>query len=329
MTFKLAHIALVYPNVEESGVNVDLLQRANAWLQRRSNAVQDDLLLIGAGFADEPAFKSALKPYGLASASVSVIPPDELNPSDGLALGESVEAIAERWIATHHASAVPIVDWRTLIPEAAYSPEGWWWTGLEAADDAHSDIADIIQQLAPDTFKKQALTWATVLAVAEEFSIELQENEEYVVKMHALALSRWLTGFDAATGNNFYDFSASEALHVCDLDSLRLGFDAGRSHESELSDYFDGSDESEEGLAGACLLVCLDDLMRPISSTLSIALGGDASLFWSLYRSIWPDLKQPTADNVLDLVNLRTADIEDIDRPWSFVTNGWTEFSEE
>lgn len=329
MTFKLAHIALIYQTEVESRVNVDLLKRANSWLQRRSDGFQDDLLLIGAGFADEPAFKLALKPYGLASASVSVIPPDDLDPSDGVALAESVESLSECWIASHHAGAIPIVDWRTLIPEAVYSLEGWWWSGLEAADDAHSDIADIVERLAPDSFKKQARTWATLLALTEGFSADPCEREAYVVTMHALALSRWLTGFDAAADNNFYDFSASDALRACDLDPLRLGFDAGRGHESELSDYFDGDDESGDDLASACLLVCLDDLMRPIRSTLSTSLGGDASLFWTLYRSIWPDLKQPTAENVQDLMNLHTVDIEDIDGALNFVTNGWTDFSEE
>jgi hypothetical protein len=67
MPFKLSLIALVYPYAtSDSSFNVALLQRANAWLQRRNASVLDDLLLIGVGFADDSVFQSMLKPYGLA-----------------------------------------------------------------------------------------------------------------------------------------------------------------------------------------------------------------------------------------------------------------------
>ena len=104
--------------------------------------------------------------------------------------------------------------------------------------------------------------------------------------MKIVALARWLVGFDAATENNFYDFSASDAIRAANLDELRLGFEAGRNHESELNDYFDGIHASEEELAGACLLACLDGRIGATRATLSHAFGADSLLFWSLYRSI-------------------------------------------
>lgn len=330
MSFKLSLIALVYPNAtSNAGLNVALLQKANAWLQRRGANVSDDLLLIGAGFADEVAFKAMLKPYGLASAEVSVIPLDELNPSDGIALSESVEPIAETWISNHHDSAIPVINWRPLVPDAAYPGDGWWWVGLEAKDDEQSNLADILVELLPNAFKKQALTWATIIAEAEGLSSDGEGHEVHEAAMQVVALARWLTGFDAATENNFYDFLASDAIHVADLDALRLGFEAGRNHESELSDYFDGNEESDGGLAGACLLACLDERMGSVRSTLSDAFGGDSLLFWSLYRCIWPDLTCPSDDSFEGLVGLRDVDMGDIDRPWRFVTGGWIDFAEE
>ena len=88
MSFKLALISLVYPNAaSDSALDPKLLHKANAWLQRRTGNVSDDILLIGVGFIDEPAFQAMLKPYGLAGARVSVIPPNEFDETDGTALG--------------------------------------------------------------------------------------------------------------------------------------------------------------------------------------------------------------------------------------------------
>lgn len=330
MSFKLSLIALVYPNaIGGAGLNIALLQKANAWLQRRGANASDDLLLIGAGFADEADFQAMLKPYGLAKAEVSVIPLDELNPSDGIALSESIEPLAERWIAKHHGSAIPVVDWLPLVPDAAYAGDSWWWVGLEAENDEQSSLAEILVELLPNGFKKQALTWATIMAEDEGLSSDGEVHEVHESAMQVVALARWLTGFDAATENNFYNFSASDAIVVANLDPLRLGFEAGRNQESELGDYFDGINESDEELAGACLLACLDARMLAVRSTLSAAFGGDSLLFWSLYRCIWPDLKRPSDESLEGLVGLRDVDIGDIDRPWRFVTEGWIDFAEE
>lgn len=330
MSFKLSLIVLVYPGTNsDAGLNVALLQKANAWLQRRSANVSDELLLIGAGFADEAVFQAMLKPYGLANAEVRVIPLDELNPSDGLALSESIEPIAERWISKLHDSAIPVVNWQLLVPEAAYGGNGWWWVGLEAEDDEQSSLANILVELLPIAFKKQALTWATIIAEAEGLSAHGQLHEVHEAAMQVVALSRWLTGFDAAAENTFYNFSAADAIVIADLDALRLGFETGRNHESELGDYFDGNDESDEGLAGACLLACLDERMGAVRSTLSDAFGGNSLLFWSLYRCIWPDLKRPSENSLKGLLSLHDVKMCDIDRPWRFITDGWLDFAEE
>lgn len=270
-----------------------------------------------------------LKPYGLASAEIAVIPADEFDESDATALGESVESIAASWITKHHGNAIPVVKWSELIPDAAYPADGWWWVGLEATDDEPSILADILGELLPDAFKKQAFTWATIIAECDGLSAYGEEHEVHEAAMKTVALVRWLTGFDAATENSFYDFSASDAIDAGGLDALRLGFEAGRNHESELGDYFDGNDETDEGLAAACLKACLDERMGAIRATLSDAFGSDSLLFWSLYRSIWPDLKRSSDENMQGLLGLNDVDMGDIDRPWQFVTDGWIEFAEE
>ena len=330
MAFNLSLIALVRPNTAtDAGLNIDLLQRANAWLQRRNSGTRDDLLLIGAGFADEPAFRAMLKSYGLANAEIAVIPPDEFDESDGTALGECVELIAAGWISKHHSNAIPVCKWSELIYDAAYPADGWWWAGLEAADDEQSILADILGELLPDAFSKQALTWATIIAECDGLNCGGDEHEAHEAAMQTVTMARWLTGFDAATENNFYDFSAAEAVEAAGLDTLRLGFEAGRNHESELADYFDGNDEADEGLAAACLLACLEERTGTVKAILTNAFGSGSLLFWSLYRSSWPDLKRSSGDNMEGLLGLRDVDMSDIDRPWRFVTEGWIDFAEE
>jgi len=331
VAFKLSLITLVHPpsNDGDSTLDVSLLRRANAWLQRRNLGVLDDLLLIGVGFDDEPTLQEMLIPYGLISAEFDVIPPDQLDESDGTALGESVESIARGWISKHHGDAIPVVKWTKLISSAAYSMEDWWWVGLTATNDEQSSLADILGELLPAAFNKQAMTWATIIAECGGLSPDGEEHEAHDAAMEAVALARWLTGFDAATENNFYDFSASGAIEAGGLDTLRLGFEAGRNHRAELDDYFDGNDETDEGLAAACLLACLDERMGAIRATLTSAFGDDSLLFWSLYRSIWPDLKRPSDENMNGLLSLSDVEIGDIERPWLFVKDGWIEFAEE
>ena len=116
---------------------------------------------------------------------------------------------------------------------------------------------------------------------------------------------------------------------VAGLDTLRLGFEAGQNHGSELGDYFDGNDETDEGLAAACLMACLGARMGEIRAGLFNAFGSNSLLFWSLYRSIWPDFKRSSDEDMNGLLSLNDIDMADIDRPWQFVTHGWIDFAEE
>ena len=111
---------------------------------------------------------------------------------------------------------------------------------MEANDSEQRRLADLINELLPHAFKPQALTWATIINEGNGLSLEGEEHEAHEAAMTAVALSRWLTGFDAATEDGCYDFSPSEAIDATGLDPLRIGFEAGRNHASELADYFDG-----------------------------------------------------------------------------------------
>jgi hypothetical protein len=206
----------------------------------------------------------------------------------------------------------------------------WWWVGLEAAGDpAVFDLANLLRVSAPEAFAAQAPTWLTV--VAEAFGLELESDGHaaYEAAMTTVALTRWLIGFDAATENSSFNFYATEMVDNAGIDSLRLGIEAGRNHESELSGDFDDPETEQRDLAAACLLACLRDRNPGIRAGLADVFGGDASLFWTLYRSIWPDFKRSSDDNMEALVGLQDVEYGHVERPWRFVTDGWVDFSEE
>ena len=332
MTFKLSLVAVVYPpsSDDKPGLDVGLLQKANAWLQRRNAGFDDDLLVVGIGFEDESALKSMVKPYGFCNAQLKTIQSDQIDVTDGFAFDETMGSIVKDWVFQYHKAAIPIVSWKGFINESIYPTDGWWWVGLTAANDAQSFLGDILNELVPDDYRSQALTWATIIAQALDLNPCDEEHDVFQASMTAVTLARWLTGFDAATENNFYDFDVSNAIRAAGLDPLRLGFEVGRNHATELSDYFDGTDYAEDELDAISLKACLHERNDDVRDALSIAFGGNPSLFWSLYASIWPEYKKPITEAMDDLLSLRTAaEMGDLDRPWRFVTDGWIDFAEE
>ena len=174
------------------------------------------------------------------------------------------------------------------------------------------------------------MTWVAILSARMDLNARGEDHEVYEAHMTALALARWLNGFDAATENNFYDFSAADALGAVGFDNLRLGFEAGHSHGEELGALVYGEDAANDDLGPAMLLACLRERNGRVRDALSHAFGGSPALFWSLYVSIWSEFKKPMVEAMDDLLNLRTvAEMGNLDRPWRFVTDGWIDFSEE
>lgn len=331
-TFKLTLIALVHPqDLNATAYHTPLLQKANAWLQRCNLQAMDELLLIGVGFEEEQAFKAALKPYGLAGAHTALIPAADVDESDEEDWQASVGSLVGRWLAERHAGAIAVVDWTHLVPDTAYPWDGWWWAGVtaQAPETDLSDLTATLVELLPDAFKAQAATWAAILVHATGLRTTEDEAEAHEAMMQTVTLAYWLTGFDAATGNNFFDFSAADALEVSGIDPLRLGFEAGQQHAAELGDLFDGNEYTEDDLGTACLLACLAERKFQVNDNLTRAFGGHSSLFWSLYRCIWPDFKHASTDNMESLLSLTEVDYSELERPWTFVKAGWIDFADD
>ena len=70
-------------------------------------------------------------------------------------------------------------------------------------------LAAILAELLPDAFKPKALSCASIICGCNELSPEGEEHKAFKAAKNTVGLARWLTGFDAATENSFYDFSAS------------------------------------------------------------------------------------------------------------------------
>lgn len=333
MTFKLSLVVVVYPSsgYDDRGLGVELLQKANAWLQRRNAGFDDDLLVVGIGFEDQSALKAMVKPYGLAQAQLTVENLDR--DDDEYELGECMSRVVQGF---RPREAISVTNWKDLVKDDSYPLDGWWWVGLQSIDDEQASALEVvIRNLVPDPFRETAMTWTAIIAACMDLNARGEDHEVYEAHMTALTLARWLNGFDAATENNFYDFAAADAIRFIGFDTLRLGFEAGHNHGEDLGELVYGDGSPNDDLGPALLLACLRQRNDRVRKALSRALGGDASLFWSLRTSILQSFtaevfRKPANQAMNDLLSLRTAaEMGDLDGPWRFVTEGWIDFSEE
>jgi hypothetical protein len=327
MTFKLSFVVLVYPpSSDQPDLDVALLKKANAWLQRCNAGFDDRLLLVGIGFDDESALAAMVKPYGLSDAQLTV---EHLERDEGAyELGECMARAVWR---IRRPAAISIVNWKGLVENDAYPLDGWWWVGLESVDDEQaSELEVVIRNLVPVSFRETTMTWVAIIAACMGLNAVGENHEVYEAHMTALTLARWLNGFDAANPNNFYEFSAANAVDFCGFNTMRLGFEAGYNHGEKLGELVYGDDLADDKLGPALLLACLRSRNDWVCKALSRAFGGDTALFWSLYASIWPVFRKPMTQAINDLHDLKvSAEVGDLERLWRFVSDGWIEFSEE
>lgn len=303
---------------------LNILKIANAWLQRKQGGFLDSLLLIGEEFQTEDEFKAFLSPYGLVDIDLAVIPESYYEVR-----GERVESVVNPWLEEKHPAAIGFLGWQQYCAQVKYPADGWWWTGGEAKDEELSSIYEKISELVPADFKKQASTWLALLLQDRDKWLFENDMEDYEVYMLALGLSRWLTGFDAISGNNFYDFSYEEAVRLFPLNLARLAFEAGRTRDSSMTDVFDADETLDAELGAACLRHCLTSRNAKLAASLTAAFDGETALLWGVYSSIWPNTQKPMQAAANDLVSLEYIDIGDFDPMWRFVSDGWCDFADE
>lgn len=325
MTLKLA-LALHLPAPtakasEPSQFDAHLLRIATAWLSRRQAGTEDDLLIVGSGFASEDELIGYLKPYGLAGARLETLDAD----IGDTYLEEGIGVAVSRWRRQVHKGSIPIAQLNGFIDDSAYPTDGFWWAGVEASSIEENEYSTALASLIPDSFHPQAGTWTAILMDRLGHRSDGEESSDYETSITLLVLAYWLNGFDAASANGFFGFSATEGFDATALDRLRVGFEAGQLHQAKAGERAEWLDVSNEGFDADCLIACLAMRVDDLRNELSKAFGGDTALFWSLYSSIWPKCSLQMHEAMDDLLNLKTIEAGEIDRAWQFVRYGWVD----
>ena len=199
-----------------------------------------------------------------------------------------------------------------------------------AHEDAYPFHSELVADLAPSSFRAQLSTWLAIAlsqsGVANELDEELGFAPEangsglYESKMLAAATVRWLDGFECAAEDRSREFEYAYAATTAKIDPLLLGFEAGKDSTKDFVERFDSCIEEEDSPLSLAMEYCLQPREASIRDALVNFTGNHPVLFWSLYRSIWPDYKTPYTENMDDLLSLRFVDMGDIDQAFMFVS---------
>lgn len=285
------------PGLNESSAAAQrLLQLANAWLQRRAGAFQDDLVLVGVGFDSEDALRALVAPFGLKAASLVVV--DGADDEDTIDTGELIGAELDVYQPRKHPAAIPLAAWPRGLGDAGY-PDDVWWLGLECLPANSGEWTASLKALLDDPFRAQASSWEAVLSATDD----LEPRGDGIASLRAgltvAALARWLCGFNAVTDNTFFDFGYGEVVDACELDPFLLGLEAGTEHPDELADEVDHLDAG--GLQRIAVWASLTNGGHLDTGAIRRFFGSTAVLFYSLHSSIWPTRTCSAADGCHEL----------------------------
>lgn len=302
-----------------------LLKLANAWLQRKSDGIQDGLLLIGVDFPSPKELRKRVGPLGLGDANLEVVQLEE-----GEYLGEQVEPVLSSWLSAKHPSAVSFLNWQAMQGERAYPELNWWWTGVEAVPaDELSSIHEGMRQLLPADFKAQAPTWLELVMHDSPVGMFDSEQANFEVVMSALGVSRWLQAYDEVSENGYFNFDYQEAMKAFPVDLMRLGREAFQDNAEATAEAFDDEEATQDQLAAACLRVCLANRSSILAQTLQNSFGSPTALLWALYTSIWPALTKPMDEACGQLFSGHTVALGELIPQWQFVEEGWGNLTED
>ena len=311
-------IRLPLPDPGEHSVRAQrLLQLANLWLQRRAAGHGDDLVLVGVGAASEEELRAFVRPYGLATAALEVVIIEDESIAEDL--GEVVGECLDSYLRRKHPGAIPLAVWPKPFRDVGY-PDDVWWLGLDCADAGAGEWSDSIKALAPPPFNAQAATWSAILEAIAGQDDSDDPSQQLAAGLAAASLARWLDGFNAASGNTFFSFDYGDAANECGLDPFMVGLEAGIHHKEEIEAEIDGRDAQD------LLRLAVRELLASgryfDTGALSDYFGSSATLFFSVYSSIWPRRDRAAGDACEELVSPSVDEMGEIDSPWRFVAYG-------
>jgi hypothetical protein len=304
-------------------LEVRLLKIANVWLQRRQAGESDAMMVIGAGYTSSQELQGTLNKFGLGGVAAKAI----LAEGDGV--GQRIGSIVADWLLANHPQAVSLPSPKFATAGLQYPPGGWWWVGADTdAERSELEVIREIEILIPDGLRQKFPTILTTLLNERDLWLFESDSEDYEVLISALVLAQWLNGFDAALGNNFFDFDLSACIGTYPLDKVRLGLEAAKYHENYIVFDVGGDESSNEEVAAACLSCCLEARRLPLVEALTLAFGGQQALFFALLQSVRSDFSRPVDITYSDVGDWSDVYYSECGRAWRFVEEGWCDFSD-
>ncbi|HCZ14145.1 MAG TPA: hypothetical protein DHV85_06015 [Candidatus Accumulibacter sp.] len=330
----LVHVTLsgAFPPAQDSADDVALLRAANRAMRRKQRGHSDSFLFVFAGQFDADKLQQAIAAYGFPDFSVSKIETDgdvdKPSGSDYEDLCTEVGGVVSQWLGREHPGAI-------ALSSDEFKETTFWWSGVEHDDDRSCDwhfTAEAYAASLPDAHRARAATWLTVLSHSVEFA-EMQYDcpaglGSDRAAAWAATLCEWLHGFEAATGNRFNNFESEYAFELMPSE-FYLGFEFARISGEELETICDQTGDDVDSLPRTALKTVTEEKRSELRGALASFFGGDSDLFWALYSAIWPKFNQPMSDALNS--TLGTSDYEglaELEAPWRFVSDGWSDEAE-
>lgn len=324
-----------------SPTDIALLEAANLALRRHAAGVTDAFLFVMNAGGDDESRVAAIRAYGFPDARIQIIGEavearqGELLPdcADDDPNEDTIEGVIEAircWLKAGHPAALP-------FPGGEYPLGTTWWMGIERGDILPGTrrafewafSADSFAELVPCKQRKRAETWLSVLESVGDPACEA-EPDSYLMQQRsgvlAAVLASWLNGFEAASGNGFYDFDPAWTVTQLAIDEFMLGHELAGVRSDRLEVLCDEYECDLDGLPGLALRLMVEDRMPPVHGAMTDFFGGEVMLFCSLYWSIWSKVEESMSVAMSQLTGDCSFDrLAELGGAWRFAVDGYWE----
>lgn len=323
-----------------SPTDVALLEAANLALRRHAAGVTDAFLFVMNAGGDDESSVAAIRAYGFPETRIQIIGeagearqvellPDcaDINRNEETT-DDAMEAI-RCWLKAEHPTALP-------FPGGEYPLDTTWWMGIESADVPGARQAFewafstySFAELLPYGQRKHAGTWLSILEKIGDPDREA-DPDSYMMQqrsgVRAAVLASWLNGFEAASGNGFYDFDPAWTVTQLAIDEFMLGHELAGVRSDRLEVLCDEYECDLDGLPGLALRLMVEDRMPPVHGAMTDFFGGEVMLFCSLYWSIWPKVEESMSAAMSQLTGDGSFDrLAELGGAWRFAADGYWE----
>lgn len=302
------------------------MRTANQAFIRQKQGINDAFLFIFIGKDDEnKTVYFDLNQYGFFYFDLIII--NDFRESDISDYPEEVNTEISRWLRKNHARSIAYLG-KTVYDDLDLDLV--WWTGIENNEVEESDLwsfsVNEFANLLPSSYAESASTWLAVLAKAMAISEPEHDLECNNNSVLAATLCEWIHGFEAASGDSFYEFDPDTAIKLLKIDDFFLGYEANH-HNDDLEELLE--EVEYESIKSHVLKQLTESKRYKLRNGLSGFFGSDAGLFWALYSSIWPRYEKPMYELCNELLSPSTySDMGEIFYAWQFIHDGWCDMAD-